>query len=164
MRHKDSQLAISCHQARLSSRTELLDKLFPPGKSPNNPVYCEDKGLLSTSWRHTDAPSPQGTHYLRKTPTQLIQHGILTPTFISLGQEVFYRLLKEKWEHKPIHKTLDLQSVLLIKYARATAAQNLWEWPINVWSDLRFTPQEGIHTRYSLGNKEPETRQPRDLW
>jgi hypothetical protein len=41
--------------------------------------------------------------------------------------------------------------------------QNLWEWPINDWSNLRPIPQKGAHAQHCLDDHEREARQNRDL-
>lgn len=51
------------------------------------------------------------------------------------------------------HKTFNLQSVLLARYARAKVPQNLWEWPTNTWFNLRPTLQ-GDYALHCLDGQE----------
>lgn len=82
----------------------------------------------------------------------------LHPMLESLWCEmVLCRLQKEKPGCHPSHKTLDLKSVLPARYAGVVVAWNLWEWPANVWFNLRTTPWEEIHAIYCLDVHELDT-------
>lgn len=39
----------------------------------------------------------------------------------------------------------------------ARGAQNLWEWPANVWFNLKSKPQEAAPTPHCLDGQEQET-------
>lgn len=55
------------------------------------------------------------------------------------------RLSVVELEHKPSHKTLDLQPVRPARSAGAMVAHSLWEGLAPDWSSLRPTSREGVH-------------------
>jgi hypothetical protein len=59
---------------------------------------------------------------------------------VSFTEKVLCTLQKKKYRTQPSHKTIHLQSVLPSICAGAMVAENMWEWPINVWVNLKSTP------------------------
>lgn len=45
-------------------------------------------------------------------------------------------------------------AVLPGRCARAMVVQSLWEWPTDVWSDLKPTPWDGLHIWHCLGKMD----------
>lgn len=124
---------ISCTQVRLqmAGLAYVQFSCFLRESSGNPPKILAIVKTIKCSLQ-ADSGVPQ----LRKTPTQLIEHGevicclcgSLNPKLQSLQHnKVLCRLLKEEHAHQLSHNTFDLKSVLSVNYARVMATQNLWE-------------------------------------
>lgn len=60
--------------------------------------------------------------------------------------------------HQLSHKIFHLQYFLPARCSGVMVAWNLWEWPINGWSNLRSISWEGAQAWPCLDDQQPETR------
>jgi hypothetical protein len=56
--------------------------------------------------------------------------------------------------HQPSHKAFHLQFVLTSRWAGVKVVQNLWEWPVHDWSNLRPILWEVAYACHCLEGQE----------
>lgn len=139
--------------------------LLHPIISPPNPGHCQDNRVAHRKlsvrlhcWR-------QHTHTTHRTwKSQAAAHMDISPWCSSVFGIGWYSSgYQMKCKHQHNYKTFALQSVLSATYTKVIVIQNLLQLPINVWFDLRSTPQDRTYTQHCLSDQKPDIRWPRDL-